>query len=175
MIFKASTYIVLDLPPPIKEWVSAVRSKFDAYQAQLPPEITVAGSSGVGVLSKNQDADSVFRAVEKVAMEFLPIHTAFVSIERFPNVPVYWLKPMDRKPFDMLHRALTATGIKFLPSSFPFNPHCTLSSTVEHSDDKVRELLELSVPKKIFALDTLNMYQLVENRAILLKSFPSGG
>ena len=174
-MFKAPTYIVLDLPSPIKEWGSAVRSKFDAYQAQLPPEITVAGSSGIGVLSKNQEADVVFRAVEKVAMEFLPIHTAFVSIERFPSVPVFWLKPMDRVPFDMLHRALPAAGIKFIPSPFPFNPHCTLSSTVEHNDEEVRELLELSVPKKSFVLETLNMYQLVENRAIMLRSFPLGG
>ena len=174
-MFKAPTYIVLDLPPPIKEWVSAVRSKFDAYQAQLPPEITVAGSSGIGVLAENQEAEFVFRAVKKVALEFLPIHTAFVSIERFPSVPVFWLKPMDREPFDMLHSALSAAGIKFLPSPFPFNPHCTLSSTVQHSDVEVGELLELSVPKKSFVLKTLNMYQLVEKRAILLRSFPSGG
>jgi 2'-5' RNA ligase len=170
-MFKAPTYIVLDLPPPIKEWVSAVRSRFDAYQAQLPPEITVAGSSGLGVLSENQDAEFVFRAVEKVALEFLPIHTAFVSIERFPNVPIFWLKPRDRAPFDILHQALTVAGIKFCPSPFPFNPHCTISSTVEHCDERVRELLELSVPRKSFVLATLRICQLVDNRVILLSSW----
>lgn len=172
-MFKAPTYIVLDLPPPIREWVSAVRSKFDAYQAQLPPEITVAGSSGIGVLSENQESEFVFRAVEKVASEFLPIHTAFVSIERFPKVPIFWLKPRAREPFDLLHKALTAADIKFCSNPFPFNPHCTLSSTVQHCDERVSELLELSVSRKSFVLATLSIYQLVDNRAILLRSFPS--
>jgi hypothetical protein len=84
-VFTAPTYIVLDLPPAVGAEVIALRSRYDAFEAQLPPEITVAGSSGVGVLAEQQDAEHVFQAIQHVGQQHLPFVSAFVSMERIPR------------------------------------------------------------------------------------------
>ena len=170
-MFTTPTYIVLDLPLPVSASVTALRSRFDAFEAQLPPEITIAGSSGVGVLAENQDAEHVFHAIQRVGRVHLPLISAFVSMERFPGVPIFWLKPRDRAPFDALQGALVEAGIKFCANTFPFNPHCTISATVELTDSQKGELLNIPIPRQEFVLANLCVYQLVEGRACLLRSF----
>jgi 2'-5' RNA ligase len=170
-VFSVPAYIVLDLPPAVSAEVIALRSRYDAFEAQLPPEITIAGSSGVGVLAEHQDAEYVFQAIQRVGQQHLPFVSAFVSTERFPGVPVFWLKPRDRAPFEALQRALVAAGIRFGVNPFPFNPHCTISSTVKLTESQEHELLNASIPRQEFVLAKLSVYQLVEGRASLLQSF----
>lgn len=42
-LFSAPTYVVLDLPLVAAEEVTILRARYDPYEANLPPEITVAG------------------------------------------------------------------------------------------------------------------------------------
>lgn len=174
-VFSAPTYIVLDLPQPACAEVLAMRQRFDQYQAGLPPEITVAGSSGVGTIAQGQDPLHVFKAVAAIARRHLPFACSFESMRRFPGVPVFWLCPRDRAPFDALHRALLDSGIKFDGSPFPFNPHCTISSTIELSKHQETELLTSPVPQMEFFLDELRVYQVAGREAHLLQSFALGG
>lgn len=95
-------------------------------------------------------------------------------MHRFPGVPVFWLKPRDRLPFDALHRALLESGVRFSSSPFVFTPHCTISATVELSKEQESELLCYSIPKLDFVLDKLSLYELVGGQAHLLQSFPLG-
>ena len=173
--FSAPTYIVLDLPQPACAEVLALRQRFDLYQASLPPEITVAGSSGVGTVAQGQDPVHVFRAIEAVARRNLPFACSFESMRRFPGVPVFWLSPRDRAPFDALHRALLDSDIKFDASPFPFNPHCTISSTIDLSKHQETELLAAPVPQMEFLLAELRVYQVAARQAHLLQSFALGG
>lgn len=173
-VFSTPTYIVLDLPQPVCAEVLAMRQRFDLYQAGLPPEITVAGSSGVGTVARGQAPSHVFRAIEAVAQRHLPFACSFESMRRFPGVPVFWLCPRDRAPFDALYRALLESDIKFDASPFPFNPHCTISSTVEHSKHQEAELLASPVPQMEFFFDELRVYQLAGRQARLLQSFKLG-
>ena len=173
--FSVPTYIVLDLPQPACAEVLKLRQRFDLYQASLPPEITVAGSSGVGTVAQGQDALHVFRAVEAVARRHQAFACSFESMRRFPGVPVFWLSPRDRTPFDALHRALLDSSIKFDPSPFPFNPHCTISSTNELSKRQETELLTSPVPQMEFVLDELRVYQVAGRQAHLLESFALRG
>jgi len=170
-MFSVPTYIVLNLPPAIGGEVVELRKRFDAYEANLPPEITIAGSSGVGVLGANQTAEVVFEAIERVGKKHLPFLTSFVSMDRFPGVQIFWLRPKDREPFDALQSALVAEGIQFERSPFPFNPHCTISATVELTDMQERELLSMVIPTQEFVMNTLGVFQLVEGQAILMRSF----
>lgn len=172
--FSAPTYIVLDLPQPVCAEVLEMRQRFDRYQAGLPPEITVAGSSGVGTVAQGPDPLTVFSAIEAVARRHRPFTCSFESMRRFPGVPVFWLCPRDRAPFDALHRALLESGIKFDASPFPFNPHCTISSTVELSKHQEAELLASPVPQMEFLLDELRVYQVAGGQARLLQSFRLG-
>lgn len=170
-MFSAPTYIVLDLPPTVGGEVIELRKRFDEYEANLPPEITLSGSSGIGVLCANQDAELVLKAVERVGRKYLPFSTSFVSMERFLGVSIYWLKPKDREPFDTLQMALIAEGIRFESSPFPFNPHCTISATVDLTEEQEHELLNIAIPRQEFVMNTIGVYQLVEGVAVPMRSF----
>jgi hypothetical protein len=56
--FEHNTYIVLDIPSTT--WVQEVislREKYNPERANLPVEITIIGSSGIGVFDEEQDED----------------------------------------------------------------------------------------------------------------------
>ena len=170
-MFSVPTYIVLELPPEIASKVSVLRSRYDSNTAKLPAEITIAGSSGIGTLAANQNAEETIRSIQHVAHKHLPFLTAFASIEQFPNTQIFWLKPRDRKPFDALQNAFVAAGIKFFANPFPFNPHCTISAKATLSTRQESELRAISIPTEEFVLSTLCLYQSVQGKASLLKSF----
>lgn len=170
-MFSNPTYIVLDLPSNVRADVIALRSRFDAYTAALPAEITIAGSSGIGTIAAGEDPERVFKALEQIALKNLPFSSAFVSIERFPGTHVFWLKPQDRKPFDNLQESLREAGIRFLGNPFPFNPHCTISAKPQLTAEQINDLLNMPIPGQAFLLSTLCVYQLIEGRASLLRSF----
>ena len=66
MDFKHDSYIVLDIPSPVKEKIYEIRNYHkDTLRASLPVEITVAGSSGVGVIEPGQDKSFVFNTIKK--------------------------------------------------------------------------------------------------------------
>jgi 2'-5' RNA ligase len=170
-MFSVPTYIVLDLPAAIGAEVVSFRARFDAYTAALPPEITVAGSSGIGTLAEGQDPECVFKALERIAQAHLPFASSFVSIERFPGTHIFWLKPRERKPFDDLQASLLEVGILFLGNPFPFNPHCTISSNDLLTAAQINDLLNTTVPRQEFLLSRLCVYHLIDGRASLLREF----
>ena len=83
-MFSAPTYVVLDVPAPVSEHVNALRRRYDRKTARLPAEITIAGSSGIGVLSPFQQPEPVFGALERVARDGLPFTTSFIQMSKFP-------------------------------------------------------------------------------------------
>ena len=170
-MFATPTYIVLELPTPVATEVLSLRRRYDENATRLPAEITIVGSSGVGTLAPEQDPDFVFNAIQRVGQRQLPFVSAFASMERFPGVQVFWLKPRDRAPFDTLQRSLIAEGLAFNPNPFSFNPHCTISATVQLSPQQEIELLASEVPMQEFTLSRLSVYQLAEGRATLVRSF----
>src|SRR6185369_3658516 len=170
-MFATPTFIVLDIPAPVAAEVIALRTRYDENMAHLPAEITIVGSSGVGTVASHQDPEALFRAIQRVGQRHMPFISAFVSMERFPGVQVFWLKPRDRAPFDGFQRSLVAEGLAFNPDPFKFTPHCTVSATVQLSPRQETELLASNVPMMEFTLSRLSVYQLSEGRASLLKSF----
>ncbi|MBM7602446.1 hypothetical protein JOC75_000416 [Metabacillus crassostreae] len=64
--FNKDTYIVLDLPMDISEKVMKIRSDND-YIMSLPAEITIAGSSGLGILQHEQHPSNVYVTIKEIA------------------------------------------------------------------------------------------------------------
>src|SRR5687768_2916948 len=60
LVLQSPTYVVLELPAAVATQIHVLRERYDPRTARLPMEITVAGSSGVGALSPDQDAQHVF-------------------------------------------------------------------------------------------------------------------
>jgi 2'-5' RNA ligase len=171
-VLQAPTYIVLDVPPDIAEQVLAIRRRYDRNLARFPVEITVAGTSGLGVLSDAQDAKQVCDIVEIVGRGALPIETSFVEISRFAGASVFWLRPRDRAPFDALQAALLNSGLRFESSAFAYEPHCTLSGSASLTPDEEARLLNEPFPRHKFTIAQLSLYQKLNGVPSLLRTFP---
>ncbi|MBI4673690.1 MAG: 2'-5' RNA ligase family protein [Chloroflexi bacterium] len=158
--FQFETYIVLDVPSPVAEAVMAVREKHrDVFRASLPTEITIAGSSGVGVLSRGQSPKEVYRLLDQIAAKTAPIEAAFGTVLRFPGTDIFVLTLANETPFQRLHNQVAASGILFKESPFPYKPHCTLRSRSPVSDHEVTQLLEFTLPGT-FLLQTMSVYRM---------------
>jgi 2'-5' RNA ligase len=160
MTFAHATYICLDLPDPQAQFILNIRKhQHDKFRAALPAEITIAGSSGVGVIKAGQEPAFVFSTLQNIATHTKPITASFGRVLRFPRTDIFVLTLQDETPFRELHQRIAVSGISFEPNPFPFQPHCTLRSRSPVSPEEEAELLSLHVPG-IFTLDTLSVYML---------------
>lgn len=158
--FAAETYLCLDLPAPAADQVLRIRrANHDAFRAALPAEITVAGSGGLGVVSPGQDLETVFAALDQVAAAAPPIAASFGPVRRFPHTDIFVLTLVDETPFRVLQQRLASAGIRFVPSPFPFTPHCTLRSRSPVSASDASALLALRITDG-FVLEFLTAYAL---------------
>lgn len=158
MDFQHESYIVLDLPSPVKEKIYDIRNYHkDTLRASLPAEITVAGSSGVGVIEPGQDKELVFDTIKNIAMKTSPILTSFKDVLRFPSTDLFVFTLKDEERFRMLHEEIIKSGIKFKPNRFPYKPHCTLRSRTPISDKEVEEIMGTKLLDE-FILDTISIY-----------------
>ena len=154
------TYIVADIPSPMAEQIQVFRSRFDAERANMPAEVTLTGSCGVGTVSPGQEVDFVIREIDRIASQFDPFEAAFSHVERFNNTDIYFLTFQNPEPFLRLHQALAASSIVFVPSPFPYMPHCTLKLRKHPSEQELLELFFLDVPQEPFQIDMLSLYSL---------------
>ncbi len=153
-------YIVLEIPSPMADYIRNFRAKFDTARAFMPAEITVTGSSGIGHIEPGQNVSAAAEEMNRIAREFSPFYVAFDKVERFPNTDIYFLSVKDASPFEKLQKAFAESGIRFLPSPFPYRPHCTLKLRCEPSDTELLELFFLEVPQEPFLLSELALYTL---------------
>ncbi|MEJ2013978.1 MAG: 2'-5' RNA ligase family protein [Anaerolineales bacterium] len=160
MMFKFDTYIVLDVPPPISERVMEVRVRHqDEFRSSLPVEITLAGSSGVGVLVREQDRAEVFGQLQVIARETSPIIAEFGKVLRFEGTDIFVLTIKDESPFQRLHKVILDSGIRFMASPFPYKPHCTLRSRSPVSEKEAADLLGLRIEGAV-KLRMLSVYMM---------------
>lgn len=175
MTIPAGCFIVLDLPDHIGSEVLEIRKRFrDPYQTGLPIEITIAGSSGVGVLVPGQSRESVFATLDAIAATTSPFAASFGPVRRFPNTDIFVLSLQYMAPFRTLHRRIAESGIRFQESPHDFMPHCTISRRSPISIDDATVLLETTV-SGAFTIDTLAVYQADPLPATLLHRAPLTG
>lgn len=158
MNFQYESYIVLDLPSPVKEKIYDIRNYHkDKLRASLPVEITVAGSGGVGVIEPGQDNEFVFNTIKNIAEKMSPITASFKDVLRFPGTDLFVFTLKDEEKFRRLHEEIIKSGIKFKPNKFPYKPHCTLRSRTPITDAEVEEVMTTRLSDE-FILDTISIY-----------------
>lgn len=158
--FIHDTYVVLDLPVEISKQVMKLRSKFkDEFRMSLPAEITVAGSSGNGVIQYDQNPSQVFQSLNEIASMTKPIKSIFGDVMWFPNTDIFFFSLQDEESIRNLHNQINESNIRFSTNQFPYKPHCTLCSRSSMTEGEVKELLSLKLEQE-FELDTLSVYSL---------------
>jgi 2'-5' RNA ligase len=157
-MFDQNTYIVLDLPKQMASTLHKIRAELgDDFQASMPAEITVTGSSGVGPIAQDQDPNEFFKIINEIAADTPPITVSFDKVHRFPDTDIVVMKLEDETLVRALHQRFVDSGIKFQHSDFAYEPHCTLRSKSPLSDQEMEELSGLKVEGD-FILQTLSVY-----------------
>jgi 2'-5' RNA ligase len=154
------SYIVAEIPEPVRSQVQALRDSLHTLTAKLPVEITLAGSSGVGPIPAGVDLSLIKRHLDRILSHISRFRARFSAIRTFPNTSIFFLEPFDRSPFDRLHQELRTSGIPFSGIQWPYNPHCTLRGGAPLSPDAAFELASRSFPQQEFWIDTVSVYQL---------------
>ncbi len=157
-MFDRDTYIVLELPELMASTIRKIRAEHgDDFQASMPTEITIVGSSGVGCIAQDQDPDELFRAIDEIAANASPITVSFDKVHRFPGTDIVVMKLKDETLVRSLHQRFVESGIKFQVSDFAYMPHCTLRSKSPLTDQEMEELSKLKIEGD-FTLRTLSVY-----------------
>jgi len=157
-MFDRNTYIVLELPEPISSTIHSIRAELgDDFQASMPNEITIVGSSGVGPVAQDQDPDEFFKAINEIAASTPPITVSFDKVHRFPGTDIVVMKLLDDSLIRSLHQRFVESGIKFQDTDFAYEPHCTLRSKSPLTDHEMEKLSKLKIEGN-FTLHTLSVY-----------------
>lgn len=152
-------YIVLDIPSPAAEKIQSFRKKFDPERSKLPVEITLTGSCGTGLVTQGQTIREITEHLERAAKEIHPFHISFDKVERFPGTDIYFLKVKENPELLAAQKKISECGIRFDPSPYPFQAHCTIALRKEINCLKKQfELLFIDFPKEPICLDMLSVY-----------------
>lgn len=127
----------------------------------MPVEITVIGSSGIGVFENDQQPTQIFTLLDQVAAELAPITFSLQAINRFPGTNLFYLVPSPAEQFGDVQRQIIATGISFKDSPFPFTPHCTVANLQPDDLEKgEKDIRTLSLPIEQITVDEMRVYSL---------------
>jgi 2'-5' RNA ligase len=154
------SFIVAEIPEPVRSQVQALRDSLNTLTARLPVEITLAGSSGVGPIPAGTDLSLIKRHLDRILPDIPPFRARFSALRAFPNTSIFYLEPFDRSPFDHLHQQLRTSGIPFSATQWPYNPHCTLRGGEPLGADAALELASRLFPRGEFWINTVSVYQL---------------
>lgn len=93
MEIKYPTYIIAELTGETEQFVMQCRTKFNPERLSWPVDITLAGSSGIGVIKAGQPLEKVIAELrpllENNSLTTVPVD----SLEYFPNTGIFYLKP----------------------------------------------------------------------------------
>src|SRR5690606_23780438 len=112
---------------------------------------------GAGPLPSDTPVETIRAALEPIAERTAPITLRFGPPERFIGRNIVSLRLDPHGPLRALHEALKSSGLPFLPTRWPFTPHCTLNLYPELTPEKLRKMMALRVDEP-FTVRTLKVY-----------------
>ena len=176
--FQKSTFICLDLPEKMAEKIRKIRMKLDSQISWKPVVITIAGSSGVGHISDEQDIFEANRILTDFTKKVSPIKLNFTEISSFPETDIYFFEFEDESKLVQLHDMIKSCGIKFFKNEYPFKAHCTIHFKGKMDKLKKEQILNIEIPMEEFEINSLSLisdynhlsrFQLKGNQSYQLK------
>ncbi len=158
---KPGIIVMSELHGELAERIHAIQRRFDPRMAaELPPHITIAGSSGMGPISPDTGDDELRVALERVTTETAPFAVRLEPPMRFMQSTVVVMNVDPNGPIRALHERIKSSGLAYEAPRFTFTPHCTLSFYPELSRDQLRELLRVRVDEPV-TIDCIQAYRAV--------------
>ncbi|HET9425748.1 MAG TPA: 2'-5' RNA ligase family protein [Gemmatimonadaceae bacterium] len=158
---KSGIVLLAELAGPVADRIHEIQKRFDPRMAaELPPHITLTGSSGMGPIPATISLDRLRALLEPIARETPPLTVYFQPPMKFMQSPVVVLPIDPHGPIRALHERVKKSGIPSEPPRFAFTPHCTLSFYPELSREKLRDLLALRIDEPVL-IDRIAAYKAV--------------
>jgi 2'-5' RNA ligase len=159
---KPGIVVMFELRGTLREQLRVQRAQFDPRMAsELPPHITITGSSGMGPILPEVTDDELRRALEPVATEIAPFSVQLEPPMRFMQSTVVVMPIDPNGPIRALHERIKQSGLPYEPPRFTFTPHLTLSFYPELARERLRELLRFRLPEPV-VIDAMQAYRAVD-------------
>jgi 2'-5' RNA ligase len=160
---KAGIVIIAEITGEVSERIHAAQARYDPRMAnELPPHLTLIGSSGMGPISVRTDPEALREALLPVTESFPPMTVRFDPPLRFMQSQVVVLPIDPNGPVRALHEAMAerirAARMVTERPRFTFTPHCTLNLYRELPDRELRDLLALRFEEAV-AIDAVQAYR----------------
>lgn len=160
---KVGIVVVATLAGPVAERVCEIQKRFDPRMAaELPPHLTLIGSSGMGPLSVRTEPDALRAAIAPIAASTPPLVLQFEPPMRFMQSDVVVLPLDPNGAVRTLHERIAArireAGIVAERARFTFTPHCTLNLYRELPPSELRELLAVRITDSV-AVEAVQAYR----------------
>lgn len=158
---KPGIIVMSELRGPLADRVREIQQRFDPRMAaELPPHITITGSSGMGPISPETTNVELQLALEHVAAETRPFSVRLEPPMRFMQSLVVVMNVEPNGPIRALHERIKSSGLAYEVPRFTFTPHCTLSFYPELSPPQLRELLRIRIEEPV-PIDSIQAYRAV--------------
>jgi 2'-5' RNA ligase len=159
---KPGIIVMSELRGALADRVREIQQRYDPRMAaELPPHITITGSSGMGPISPDTTDDTLRAALERVAAATAPFAIALQPPVRFMQSTVVTMQIEPNGPVRALHEAIKSSGLRYEAPRFTFTPHLTLSFYPELSRDRLRELLRIRIDDLV-PIDAIQAYRAID-------------
>ena len=151
-------FVTAELDGALGDRIRAVQRRWDPRLAnELPPHVTLIGSSGAGPIASDTPVATLRAAIEPIAARTPPLALTFDSPLRFIGREIVVLPLSPHGPLRALHEALKGAGLSYAPTRWPFTPHCTLNFYATLTAESLAALFAVreSAP---WTLHTLRVY-----------------
>ena len=153
--------------------VLEIQRRFDPrVAAELPPHVTITGSSGMGPISPDTTDEAIIAALQTVAAASPPFSVRLQPAMQFMQSTVVVLPIDPNGPIRALHERIKLSGLTYERPRFTFTPHVTLSFYPELSRDALRELTRFRITEPIL-IDRIQAYRALDlTRSMRLVDLP---
>jgi 2'-5' RNA ligase len=173
---KPGIIVMSELHGEIADRVRQLQRRFDPRMAaELPPHITITGSSGMGPISPSTSDDELRQALELVAANTAPISVMLQPPMRFMQSNVVVMQIDPNGPIRALHERVKSSGLAYEQPRFTFTPHLTLSFYPELSRERLKTLLRFRIDEPVL-IDNIEAYRSVDlTRTVKVLDLSLGG
>jgi 2'-5' RNA ligase len=173
---KPGIIVMSELHGEIADRVRELQRRFDPRMAaELPPHITITGSSGMGPISPSTSDDELRQALELVAANTAPISVMLQPPMRFMQSNVVVMQIDPNGPIRALHERVKSSGLAYEQPRFTFTPHLTLSFYPELSRERLKTLLRFRIDEPVL-IDNIEAYRSVDlTRTVKVLDLSLGG
>jgi 2'-5' RNA ligase len=159
---KPGIVVMSELHGEIATRLREVQEQYDPRMAaELPPHVTITGSSGIGPFAPSTTDEDLRAALAPVAAATSPFTVRFDPPMRFMQSTVVVMAIDPNGPIRVLHERIKSSGLSYEQPRFTFTPHCTLSFYPELPPARLRELLRIRFNEPI-PIDSIQAYRAID-------------